>query len=48
MVQRLRTLSALLEDQGLIPAPTWQLAIVYNFSSRESDILTQTYVQANH
>jgi hypothetical protein len=30
------------------PAPTWQLAMVWNFSSRGSNILTQTHMQAKH
>jgi hypothetical protein len=41
MAQQLRALTALLEDQGSIPS-TWQLTIVYDYSSRGPNTLTQT------
>ena len=44
MAQQLRALSALPEDPGSIPGPTWQLTTVCNFSSR---VLTPSYRHNN-
>jgi hypothetical protein len=46
MAQRLRALTVLPEDQVQFPATTWWLTTVCNSSSRGSDALTQTHMQA--
>jgi hypothetical protein len=49
MAQWLRALTALPEDPGFNSQhPHWQLTTICNSSSRGSDTLTQTYMQAKH
>lgn len=46
-LQWLRALTALQEDLGSIPVPTWQLTPVYSYSSRSSDALTRHTCRIN-
>lgn len=39
MGQQLKILVALPEDLGLLPELTRQIATIYNFNSRDSDVL---------
>jgi hypothetical protein len=48
VAQQLKALAVFPEDQVQFPAPSWRLTTVCNSSSRASNILTQTYIQAKH
>jgi hypothetical protein len=41
MAQSLRAVTALSDDPGLTPAPTWWLPSICTFSSGEADILSK-------